>query len=58
MKTWSLFANFCVMPLMALMLIGEYAIRRRVLPQVESHGILAALRVYFDGSSHALKPPP
>jgi uncharacterized membrane protein len=53
LRTWSLFANFCVVPLMALMFIGEYAVRRRVLPQVDSRGMLAALRVYFRASRPA-----
>jgi uncharacterized membrane protein len=47
---WSLFANFCVLPLIGLMFAGEYAIRRRVLPQVPRPGILAAVRVYFANS--------
>jgi uncharacterized membrane protein len=46
---WSLFANFCVLPLIGLMFAGEYAIRRRALPQVPHRGILAAVRVYFAG---------
>jgi uncharacterized membrane protein len=44
---WSLFANFCVLPLIGLMFVGEYAVRRRALPQVPRRGILAAVRVYF-----------
>jgi uncharacterized membrane protein len=50
LRTWSLFANFCVLPLIALMFMGEYAIRRRALPQVPRRGILAAVRVYFASS--------
>ncbi|HEX3847076.1 MAG TPA: hypothetical protein VHV81_06810 [Steroidobacteraceae bacterium] len=53
LTTWSLFANFCVVPLMVLMFVGEYAVRRRVLPQVASRGMLAALHVYFGTSRHA-----
>jgi uncharacterized membrane protein len=48
---WSLFANFCVLPLIGIMFVGEYAVRRRVLPQVQRRGILAAVRVYFASSS-------
>jgi uncharacterized membrane protein len=51
LRTWSLFANFCVPPLIGLMFAGEYAVRRRALPQVPQRGILAAVRVYF-ASSH------
>jgi hypothetical protein len=38
---------------MVLMFVGEYAVRRRVLPQVASRGMLAALHVYFGTSRHA-----
>jgi len=47
---WSLFANFCVLPLIGLMFVAEYAVRRRVLPQAPRRGILAAVRVYFASS--------
>ena len=50
LTVWSLFANFCVLPLIGLMFAGEYAIRRRALPQVPRPGILAAVRVYFANS--------
>jgi uncharacterized membrane protein len=45
---WSLFVNFCALPLVALMFMGEYAVRRRVLPQVErSSTLTATLRAFF-----------
>jgi uncharacterized membrane protein len=47
LRVWSLFANFCVVPLIALMFIAEYAVRRRVLPHVRRQGLLAAVQVYF-----------
>ncbi|MEP6547065.1 MAG: hypothetical protein ABJD53_06330 [Gammaproteobacteria bacterium] len=47
LRIWSVFANFFVVPLMVLMFAAEYAVRRRVLPQVERSGLLAAVRVYF-----------
>jgi uncharacterized membrane protein len=47
LRLWSLFANFCVLPLIGLMFVAEYAVRQRVLPQVPRRGILAAVRVYF-----------
>jgi uncharacterized membrane protein len=50
LRVWSLFANFCVLPLIGLMFVAEYAVRRRVLPQAPRRGILAAVRVYFAGS--------
>jgi uncharacterized membrane protein len=50
LRIWSLFANFCVLPLIGLMFAAEYAVRQRVLPQVPRPGILAAVRVYFASS--------
>jgi uncharacterized membrane protein len=50
LRIWSLFANFCALPLMGLMFVAEYAVRRRVLPQAPRRGILAAVRVYFASS--------
>ena len=47
LRLWSAFANFVVVPLMVLMFAVEYAVRRRVLPQVQRSGLLAAVRVYF-----------
>ena len=47
LRVWSLFANFFAVPLMVLMFAAEYAVRRRVLPQAQSSGLLAAVRVYF-----------
>lgn len=50
LHTWSMFANFCVLPLIGLMFAAEYAVRRRVLQQQQPRGILAAVRGYFAGS--------
>jgi uncharacterized membrane protein len=50
LQTWSLFANFCVLPLIGLMFVAEYAVRKHALPQVRRRGILAAVRVYFASS--------
>jgi uncharacterized membrane protein len=50
LRIWSTFANFCVMPLMGLMFLAEYVVRRRALPQAPRRGILAAVRVYFASS--------
>jgi uncharacterized membrane protein len=50
LRIWSLFANFCVLPLIGLMFVAEYAVRRRALPQLPRQGILAAVRVYFANS--------
>jgi uncharacterized membrane protein len=51
LRIWSLFANFCVPPLIGLMFVAEYAVRRRALPQAPHRGILAAIRAYFARST-------
>jgi uncharacterized membrane protein len=45
LRIWSLFINFCVLPLVGAMFIAEYQIRRRILPGKRT-GLLATLRVY------------
>lgn len=51
LRVWSVFVNFCSLPLILLMFVAEYAVRRRVLPQVQRSGLIATLRVYFADSS-------
>ncbi len=51
LRVWSVFVNFCSLPLILLMFAAEYVVRRRVLPQVDSSGLIAALRVYFAHST-------
>jgi uncharacterized membrane protein len=50
LRIWSVFVNFCSLPLILLMFVAEYAVRRRVLPQVQRSGLIATLRVYFADS--------
>jgi uncharacterized membrane protein len=50
LRIWSMFVNFCSLPLILLMFVAEYAVRRRVLPQVQRSGLIATLRVYFADS--------
>ncbi len=50
LRIWSLFVNFCSLPLILLMFVAEYLVRRRVLPQVRRSGLIATLRVYFADS--------
>jgi uncharacterized membrane protein len=47
LRTWSFFVNFISLPLVLLMFVAEFAVRRRVLPQVQRHGLIATLRIYF-----------
>jgi uncharacterized membrane protein len=46
-SVWSAFANFCTGPLIVLMFVGEYAVRRRVLPDVEHAGIVAGVQAFW-----------
>ena len=43
---WSVFANFLTMPLVAMMFIVEYWVRRRTLPNLQSAHILDAVRAF------------
>ena len=43
---WSIFANFMTLPLIALMFIAEYLLRRRILPDAGDVHILDALRSF------------
>ena len=47
LRIWSMCVNFCSLPLIGLMFAAEYAVRRRVLHQVKTGGLIATLRVYF-----------
>lgn len=44
--TWSVFANFMTLPLVALMFIVEYRVRRRLLPNMRDANILDAVRAF------------
>jgi len=48
---WSIFANFVFLPLVVLMFIVEYGIRRLVLPELEQADVMAAVRAYFQHSA-------
>ena len=41
LRVWSVFANFISLPLILLMFVVEFAVRRRVLPQVPRNGLIA-----------------
>jgi uncharacterized membrane protein len=47
---WSVFANFLTLPLVALMFITEYWIRRWTLPDVQNTRILDAVRAFRNAS--------
>lgn len=46
LATWSVFANFLTLPLVALMFIAEYRVRRYVLPEMQNMHILDAVRAF------------
>ena len=46
LATWSFFANFLTLPLVALMFIVEYWVRRWVLPDMRHSRILDAVRAF------------
>jgi uncharacterized membrane protein len=47
LRIWSLFVNFCALPLILLMFAAEYAVRHLALPTRPRSGLMATLRVYF-----------
>ena len=46
LAAWSVFANMLTLPLVALMFIVEYGVRRRVLPEMRNTHILDAVRAF------------
>jgi uncharacterized membrane protein len=52
LRVWSAFSNFATVPLIVLMFIGEYAVRRRLLPAEHRTGLWQSMRVYFDTQRH------
>jgi uncharacterized membrane protein len=52
LATWSVFANILTLPLVVLMFIGEYAVRRWQLPELRHTHILDAVRAFTNTSAH------
>jgi uncharacterized membrane protein len=50
LRIWSAFSYFVTFPLVVLMFIGEYAVRRRVLPPLHRSGLWDSVRVYMNSS--------
>ena len=48
LPVWSLFANLLTLPLVAVMFIGEYMVRRALLPQAPHVSIAAGVRAFWD----------
>ncbi len=53
LSSWSIFANFLTLPLVALMFIGEFAVRRRVLPDMQHMRILDAVRAFRNDAARS-----
>ena len=51
LTTWSFFANFMTLPLVALMFIAEYGVRRWTLPDTKHTHILDAVRAFRNTSA-------
>ena len=51
LATWSVFANFLTLPLVALMFTGEYWVRRWVLPEMRHMHLLDAVRAFRNTSA-------
>jgi uncharacterized membrane protein len=47
LRIWSIYTNFCVLPLVGAMFLIEYLVRRRALPGQPRAGLLATVRVYL-----------
>jgi len=52
LATWSVFANLLTLPLVVLMFIVEYAVRRQVLPDLRHTRILDAVRAFRNTLAH------
>jgi len=50
LRVWSVFSYFVTFPLVVLMFVGEYAVRRSVLPPLHRSGLLDSVLVYLDSS--------
>ena len=46
-EVWSVFANFLSFPLILLMFVVEFAVRRRMLPHQKQHSIMDGIRAYW-----------
>lgn len=51
LATWSIFVNFFTLPLVGLMFIAEFMVRRRVLIDFPCGNILDAVRAYVNNSA-------
>lgn len=52
LTTWSVFANLLTLPLVAMMFIAEYWVRKKALPDLDQTHILDALRAFRNTPIH------
>lgn len=52
LPTWSVFANFLTLPLVVLMFVGEYWVRRWALPEMRHMRLLDAVRAFRNTPAH------
>ena len=50
-SVWSFFAHFVTLPLVVLMFIAEYWVRRRALPDMQHQHILVAVRLFRNAAT-------
>lgn len=55
---WSFFVNFLTLPLVALMFIGEFILRRSLLSDLPAGHVLDAVRAYLNKSAHTINQVP
>ena len=53
LPTWSAFANFGTLPLVVVMFVGEYLVRRQLLPQLATTRLLDGVRAYLNADQPA-----
>lgn len=53
LEAWSAFANFLTAPLIGLMFVAEYAVRRRLHPQMDHANISEGIKAYWNTPAKA-----
>jgi uncharacterized membrane protein len=56
LRVWSAYSNFVTGPLIIVMFIGEYAVRRAVLPPLRRTSVFDAVRAYMGSARRADAP--
>jgi len=56
LRVWSIFSNFLTLPLAALMFVGEYALRQRLLPSMRRITLADTARAYFQSPAGGAAP--